>query len=328
MKIRDVVQQMQRTRVTKTRSHRPLQPVCRRSISPTVLVPVIAIIFALASQAAAESIKPAVPPGIDPGGIAVAHIDTGVNYTLPDISRRLARKADGSIFGYDFADDDHQPFDLAPGRKGPSAIRHGTGVAAILLREAPQARLIPYRFKAGDPSVFAKIVEAIATSPARIAAMPLGGYHKKDWLAFRDAALAHPEILFVLSAGNEGWNLDERQVFPAAFGLENSIVVTSTDPFARIPADSNWGPGTVDISTPAERLKSITHEGAPVYVSGSSYAVPRIAALAARLKARNPDWTTAQLKSAILSYAGPSPADRTPVTKHGWIPDPLRLAAP
>lgn len=302
--------------------------VSPRGVSPAALLPFVATLFALAFQAVAGPKKPAIPPGADPGGIAVAHIDTGVNYTLPDIASRLARAADGGILGYDFADDDRQPFDLAPGRKGPSAIRHGTGVAAILLREAPQARLIPYRFKADDPSVFAKIVNAIATSPARIAAMPLGGYHEKDWLAFRDAAMAHPEILFILSAGNEGWNLDERRVFPAAFGLENAIVVTSTDPFARIPADSNWGPGTVDISTPAERLNSVTHEGAPVLVSGSSYAVPRIAALAARLKARNPKWTTAQLKSAILSFAGPSPADRTPVTKHGWIPDPLRLAAP
>lgn len=293
-----------------------------------MMVSVLAVIMALTVQSAAAPNEPTVPPGADPGGIAVAHIDTGINYTLPDIAKRLARGADGNILGYDFSDDDRQPFDLAPGEKGRNARRHGTGVAAILLREAPQARLIPYRFKAGDPSVFAKIVKVIAASPARIAAMPLGGYHEKDWLAFRDAAMANPEILFVLSAGNEGWNLDERRVFPAAFGLENTIVVTSTDPFARIPADSNWGPGTVDISTPAERLKSITHEGTPLLVSGSSYAVPRIAALAARLKARNPKWTTAELKSAILSFAGPSPADRTPVTKHGWIPDPLRLATP
>ncbi len=319
---------MQRTRVTKTRTDWPRAWSGRQGISSTTLFLFVAIIVAVASQAAAEPTKPAVPPGSDPGGIAVAHIDTGVNYTLPDIAKRLARSADGSILGFDFADDDRQPLDLAPGRKGPNPIRHGTGVAAILLREAPKARLVPYRFKSGDPSVFARIVKAIATSPARIAAMPLGGYKEKDWLAFRDAALAHPEILFVLSAGNDGWNLDERRVFPAAFGLDNTIVVTSTDPFARIPADSNWGPGTVDISTPAERLKSITYEGTPHIVSGSSYAVPRIAALAARLKARNPDWTTKQLKSAILSFAGPSPADRTPVTKHGWIPDPLRLAAP
>ena len=288
----------------------------------------VGLIIAAALTASAVSAgpgEPDVPSGKDPGGVAVAHIDTGVNYTLPSIAARLARDGNGRILGYDFADDDHKPYDKRPSVRGQDDVRHGTSVATVLLREAPEARLIPLRYRAADPQTFARIVEAIAKGPARIVAMPLGGYKKEDWTAFRDAAAQHPELLFIISAGNDGRNLDEKPVYPAAFKLENAIVVTSTDPFARLPLDSNWGPATVDVSTPAEKLKSINHEGIPATVSGSSYAVPRVTALAARLRAKHPDWTAAELKQAILAAAVPSPADRTPVTRHGWLADPSRV---
>lgn len=288
----------------------------------------IACLAALApAQAGAGPGEPEVPPGRDPGGVAVALIDTGVNYTLPFIAERLVRNSAGRLIGRDFQDGDGQPFDMEPGADPERARRHGTSVASILLGEAPGARLVPYRFKAGDFESFAQIVKAIAAGPARIVAMPLGGYRAGDWEPFRRAAAAHPELLFVLSAGNDGRNVDERPIYPSAFGLANAIVVTSTDAFGHLPRDSNWGPETVDVSTPGERIKARDHLGTALRLSGSSYAVPRIAALAARLKAEHPDWDTAALKQAILKLAIPSPAERTPRTKHGWIANPALAAA-
>ena len=272
-----------------------------------------------------SSDDPAVPPGRDPGGIAVAVIDTGVNYTLGEIRGRLARGDDGEILGRDFQDGDQRPFDLAPGG-GPRKRHHGTSVATILLREAPGARLIPMRYKSRAPDSFAEIVEAIAGGPARIAAMPLGGYRVADWEPFRAAAAAHPEILFILSAGNDGRNIEDAPVYPAAFALDNAIVVTSTDAFGRLPLESNWGPGKVDISTPGERLATLDHLGRETRVSGSSFAVPRIAALAARLKAINPGWKAKEIKQAILALAGPSPGDHQRRSKYGWIANPTRAA--
>ena len=43
---------------------------------------------------------------------------------------------------------------------------------------------------------------------------------------------------------------------------------------------------------PAEQVEVTDFRGARGTASGSSYAVPRVAALAARLKAANPDWST------------------------------------
>jgi hypothetical protein len=281
----------------------------------------------LVSPATAGVGEPPVPPGEDPGGVAVALIDTGVNYTLPHVANRLARDKDGRLLGHDFADGDDVPFDIVPGPKRKIDLHHGTSVASILLREAPDARLVPYRFHPSDYETFAAAVEHIAAGPARIVSMSLGGYKEADWIPFREAAAAHPEILFVISAGNDGRDIDAEPIYPAGFSLGNMIVVASSDDFGRIPNDSNWGAKSVDVSTPGEQITTLDHQGAIKKASGSSYAVPRIAALAARLKARNPGWDTQKLKEAVLAAAAPSPGERRPRTRHGWIANPA-LAGP
>ena len=293
--------------------------------APAFMIALFAVLIVSPHLALADD--PPVPPGKDPGGVAVALVDTGVNYTLPEISNRLARSPDGEILGFDFQDNDRLPFDLEPGAGAAAPRRHGTLVASILIREAPHIRLIPYRFAAKRFETFAEIVNAIASGPARIVAMPLGGYRRQDWLAFREAAKAHPELLFILSAGNDGRNIDERPVYPASFEIENALIVTSTNSFGRLPPESNWGTKYVDVSTPGERIKALDHDGMRTRVSGSSFAVPRIAALAARLKARNPKYNALQLKEAMLENTAPSPASRIPVTKYGWLPNPALLAA-
>lgn len=275
-----------------------------------------------AAAASAGPGEPAVPAGKDPGGVAVAIVDSGVNYALPQIASRLARNESGEIFGFDFQDDDRRPFDVVPGVKSGAKRHHGTRVAGIFLREAPDARLIPFRYKAHSFETFAAIVEAIAKTPARIVIMSLGGYQKRDWEKFRKAALAHPELLFIISAGNDGRNIDDKPIYPSGFRLPNAIVVGSTDDFGRLPLSSNWGPMTVDVSTPGEGIETFDHTGAKTIVSGSSFAVPRIAALAARLLERNPEWSAADLKKAVIALAGPTPGDRTPRTRYGWIANP------
>lgn len=291
------------------------------------LTSLAALLLLLMPAAMAGEGEPPVPPGKDPGGVAVALIDSGVNYTLPHIARRLARDPKGKPIGRDFADGDAQPYDVVPGPRRKIELHHGTSVASILLREAPQARLVPYRFHPSDYQTFAAIIEHVAEGPARIVSMSLGGYRERDWRAFRDAAAAHPEILFIVSAGNDGRDIDAEPIYPAGFLLENMIVVASSDDFGRIPHDSNWGVNTVDISTPGEQVTTRDHQGAIKQASGSSYAVPRIAALAARFKAEHPEWDTQQLKTAVLATAAPSPGERRPRTRHGWIANPT-LAGP
>ena len=73
---------------------------------------------------------------------------------------------------------------------------------------------------------------------------------------------------------------------------------------------------------PAENLDVIDFRGAKGKASGSSYAVTRLAALAARLLGVDPTLDADALKAAIFSRAAPSPYEDN-VVAVGWIPDPL-----
>lgn len=269
-----------------------------------------------------EPLNPPLSPGDDPGGVTIAHVDSGVNYLLPEIAPRLARDGEGAGLGYDYWDMDPRPFDGDTGRSPFFPIRHGTPVASLLAKEAPRSRLIPYRYPRPDMTRMGDLIAAAAAGGASIVAMPLGSTRRADWTAFEQAAVAHPELLFVVSAGNDGRDIDGRPLYPASLPLENMIVVTSADAFGRLASGSNWGAVSVDLMVPAEKLEVIDFRGARGISSGASYAVPRVAALAARLKAANPTWTAAELKRAIFARAAPSLDRGPPRVAVGWIPNP------
>jgi subtilisin family serine protease len=276
----------------------------------------------LATVEAVEPLNPPMPDGLDPGGVTVAHIDSGVNYLLPVIAARLARDAEGRLLGGDLWDGDDRPFDGDTGRSPFFPIRHGTPVAGLLVKEAPEIRLVPLRYPRPDMTLMAEAVRIAAAAGASIVAMPMGSRRFEDWAAFAEAAADHPEILFVVSAGNDGRDIDAAPLYPASLPLANMIVVTSADAFGRLAPGSNWGPYSVDLMVPAEQLEVIDYRGARGTASGSSYAVPRVAALAARLKAANPHWTADELKRAIFARAV-APLERgTPRVAVGWIPNP------
>ena len=269
-----------------------------------------------------EPLNPPVPAGKDPGGVTVAHVDSGVNYLLPEIVARLARDETGLAQGRDFWDRDDRPFDGDVGRSAFFPVRHGTPVASLLLKEAPDIRLLPYRYPRPDMTRMGALVDAAASAGARIVALPMGSRKEAEWTSFAEAAERHSDLLFIVSAGNDGRDIDAVPLYPASLDLENMIVVTSADAFGRLAAGSNWGLRSVDLMVPAEQLEVIDYRGARGRASGSSYAVPRVAALAARLKAANPGWRAGELKRAILARAV-KPLERgAPKVAAGWIPNP------
>lgn len=270
-----------------------------------------------------ELLNPPVPPGTDPGGVAVALVDSGVNYLLPAIEAALARDREGRILGYDYWDMDARPFDANPARSPFFPVRHGTRVASVLLREAPGIRLVPYRYPRPDLGRMADLVEAAAGHGVRLVNISLGSNLAAQWGAFERAARAHPEMLFVISAGNNGRDIDAEPVYPAALDLANTIVVTSADGFG-VPAwGSNWGKTSVDVLVPGENIAVTDYRGAAARASGSSFAAPRVTAMAARLLARHPDWTARDLKNAILARATMTDAGAAPRVAQGLIKDPL-----
>jgi hypothetical protein len=269
-----------------------------------------------------ETLQAPWPDGADPGGVRVGLVDSGLAYDLGIFRNRLARNDEGIPVGYDYWDLDPWPYDGDVSRGAFLPIRHGTAVASILAREAPDAALVPFRYPRPDMARMGDLVERAAKANVRILAMPLGSRRIEDWRTFA-AALREHDVLVIVSAGNDGRDIDEEPVFPAALPLENILTVTSADGFGRLADGSNWGGEHVDIMLPAENVEIVDFRGARGSASGSSYAVPRLAALAARILQQNPSLTGSQLRARILARATPSPFERDGVVSAGWIPDPL-----
>ncbi len=269
-----------------------------------------------------ETLQAPWPDGRDPGGVRVALVDSGLAYDLPQFRNRLARDGEGTPLGYDFWDLDPWPYDGDTSRGPFLPIRHGTAVASVLAREAPDAALIPLRYPRPDMNRMSDLVSHAVGAGARILALPLGSGKPDDWMALENALRQH-DVLVIVSAGNDGINIDNDPVFPAVFTHENIVTVTSADSFGRLAEGSNWGAESVDIMLPAENLDVLDFRGAKGNASGSSYAVPRLAALAARILEQNPGLGIGELRNRIFARATQSPYEREAVVRAGWIPDPL-----
>ena len=279
----------------------------------------------LAPTGTAEPLDPPVPSASRAGegveGVPVAMVDAGVNYLLPEIAPRLARDRAGRPLGYDFWDLDGRPFDSNPARSPFFPQRHGTRTASVLLREAPEARLVPYRYPRPEMSRMAKIVDHAAANGVVVVCITLGSNDIADWQAFAAAAAARPDMLFVVSAGNNGRDIDQRPVYPAALKADNIITVTSADASGRLARGSNWGKRSVDLLVPGEEIPVTDFHGRATVSSGSSFAAPRIAALAARLLAAHPNWRAPELRAAIFARARKTAAT-VDIVSQGLIADP------
>ena len=272
-----------------------------------------------------EPLNPPVPAAAgdaEDGRVRVAHVDSGVDYRLPRIASRLARDADGALVGFDFWDLDARPFDANPAHSAFHPQRHGTRTASLILEEAPVAALVPYRYPRHHMSRMPELVAHAAAAGVRIMNISMGSRRLSDWTAFEAAALAHPEMLFVVSAGNNGADIDETPVWPAALALDNLLAVTSSDDSGLPARGSNWGRESVDLAVPAEEVPVTGFGGRVREVSGSSYAAARVSALAACLLAAHPEWTAPELVSAIVERAEKPVSDLVAYVRAGTLREP------
>ena len=277
------------------------------------------------ARVAEPPVPPSPAPSFGPDAVRVALVDSGVDYALPAVRDALLRHvggpADGTIVGIDFRDLDHRPFDAQ--RVGGGRVRrHGTQVASVLLAEAPGVALVPYRYPGQDMRLMHALVEHAAAHRVRVLGLPLGSDRAGQWAAFERAARAHPGMLFVASAGNDGRDLDARPLYPASLELDNLLVTASADDFGRPAPGSGTGRRTVDYLVPAEAVPVTGFGGVPGVAAGSSYAVPRLVALAARTLAADPSLDAAGLARSIRRAHGNGlrPAD----VGLGVMVDPLQ----
>ena len=265
--------------------------------------------------------------------IKVAIIDSGVDYTHPDLAANYAG-------GADFTTGDNDPMDdhghgthvagtiaaLMNNLTGDPAAEEG--VAGV----APNALILAYKacFADGTCSDFA-IEQGLARAivdGAKVINMSLGAPDASQSLSDAVQDAWNAGIVVVAAAGNNGTTAP---FYPAA--LANVVAVGAFDEDHRRAPFSNYGTW-VDISAPGNVIFSTypmigcAGEGPPGEVgcytwnSGTSMASPHVAGAAALILSRSDVATNAQAVDILLSSADPQGVDAVRLdswTIHGGL---------
>jgi hypothetical protein len=246
--------------------------------------------FVLASASAAQAQRdPPLPPGRDPGGVAIGLLGTGIDYTIPEIARRLARDGEGELVGWDLVDNDNRPF--RSGRAAPDAGAWSASTTALALAiGVPGRRIVPVRIDPGDARSIARAVAFLAQTPARIVVVPAWSRRQEDWEPFRDAATHFKDLLFVVPAGDDGAGANREPAWPAAFRLANETVGDPPPPraslAAAVAADALAGcwPWLIEMHRGEALKRALLAEAAKAATRGGRPLIVRCAADATRTK--------------------------------------------
>ena len=114
--------------------------------------------------------------------------------------------------------------------------------------------------------------------------------------------------LLVVSAGNQGQNIDADPIYPASYNAENILVVGAIDQNNQrsiwdTVTSSNYGAASVDIYAPGTGIGSMWHNEFVASNDGTSYAAPFVTGTAALLLSVIPDLTASEVKDYILDNA-------------------------
>jgi hypothetical protein len=116
-------------------------------------------------------------------------------------------------------------------------------------------------------------------------------------LAFHE----NPDVLFVIAAGNEELNNDDELPVPPYLArfFPNVLAVASCDRAHALSGFSNYGPQSVSLAAPGEKIEStiLAHLTAPK--SGTSMAAPHVTGVAARIRAEHANLSAHDVKEIL-----------------------------
>ncbi len=261
--------------------------------------------------------------------VLIAVIDTGVDYTHPDLAANIwvnPGEIPGNgidddengfvddVHGYDFFNDVGEPYDdHGHGTHVSGTIaavgNNGIGVTGVNW----QARIMAVKIMDGDGRIdsgslgdgteagAAQAIIYAADNGARImnnswGATQLAGAIE-DAIAYAEAA----DSLFVAAAGNYGTDNDAAPPYPCSYDLPNIISVAATDHNDDLASFSCFGANSVDIGAPGVNILSTTPNNTYSIFNGTSMASPHVAGAAGLLLAQDNTLSAIELR-ALLSH--------------------------
>jgi len=273
--------------------------------------------------------------GISEGSrdVVVAVIDTGVDYSHPDLvnniwknkgevgqyisneGQTLDRAKDGidndgngfidDVYGWNFykktndPKDDHGHGTHCAGIIGAS--HNGIGIMGV----APNVSIMSLKFlgAAGNGTLEDGILatEYAILNGAHILSNSWGGdgYSKAMFDVIEQAN--KKGILYVAAAGNDHSNNDTQPTYPASYPNKNVVSVAASDRHDQAAYFTNWGKTSVHLAAPGMSIFSTIKDGQYKSYSGTSMACPHVAGAAAVLKSYFPEMSHVQIKERILS---------------------------
>lgn len=226
-------------------------------------------------------------------GVTVAILDSGVNGAHQDLSGRMVAGWN-VIDGNSNTSDVHGHGTVVAG-SAVASLNNGMGVAAI----AGGARLMPVRVADATAYAYfsdvAKGISWAADNGARIANVSYGGVAGSSSVRSAADYMRSKGGLVVVSAGNNG-----REETTGA--TTSMLVVSGTTSADALASWSSWG-SFVTIAAPGDGIWTTDIGGSYRAASGTSFAAPIVAGVAALVMAARPDLSNSQVENILYSSA-------------------------
>ena len=243
---------------------------------------------------------------------------------------RDARWADGldedrngfkdDLIGWDFANNDNDPFDdngHGTHVSGTIGAMGGNGTGVVGVDWNVQIVAMKFMGANGSGSISGAI-QAVNYFTAEAKLAPTGENFvatNNSWggggfsQALSDAVTlaAKNDILFIAAAGNSASNNDVIANYPsnlstiAGAGYEAVIAVAALTSTGGLSYFSSYGATTVDLAAPGSAIYSTLPGGAYGTLSGTSMATPYVTGAAALYASAHPDATAAEIRAALLA---------------------------
>ena len=261
------------------------------------------------------------------GQTVVAVIDTGVEYTHPDLAANMWRNpgeiaGDGidndsngfidDVFGADFLNRDGNPADdHGHGTHVAGTIgavgNNGIGVTGV----AWTTRIMALKFLGADgrgsTSDAVRAIDYAVANGAKVLNNSWGGGGASTALQSAIQRAGQAGVVFVAAAGNSGSNNDTATFYPAGYisTEQNVVVVAATSGSDGLASFSNYGATTVTLGAPGVSILSTVRGGGYGTASGTSMATPQVSGALAVLWDQNPTWSMQQVIAKLSTSVDP-----------------------
>jgi len=255
--------------------------------------------------------------------VVVAVLDTGVDYTHPDLVENIWHRPENVP---QYKDDelgtfnDDSGFNAADNQSDPMDDNgHGTHCAGIIGAEGDNSegiagvnwkvRIMPLKFLGrGGSGTTKDAIEAINYAIDRkrngvnikVISASWGSTAYSKALEDTIRAAGEEGILFVAAAGNNGTNNDKSPHYPSNFALPNVISVAALDRSDQLTSFSNFGVKTVHVAAPGKDILSTWLNDEYREASGTSMATPYVSGVAALVLASEPNLSVDKLRERLL----------------------------